>query len=222
MRNKTDTCFGYTHMWLTVNQCLELWELSTAAKLHLGCDGFDHQFDMCVVLDWGEVEGKRSRADQAAEVVGRRGEEEALLVSCQNVRSHDEEHDGQAEQEAVEPDLAEAAQGVPAPWQLPFHLQDCKQVHGRVVHLQEQWPLAVVVHCGAQQAVFVVHLRHGVNRLRVPGVTAQTQGGVMEQEPARPEVLGWGNGRQLISMMSYGEQATSSTGICLVRGKRVN
>lgn len=118
-------------------------------------------------------------------MVGRRGEKEALLIPCQNVRSHDEEHDSQAEKEAVEPDLAEAAQGAPAPRQLPFHLQDCKQVHGRVVHLKEQRPLAVVIHCGAQQAVFVVHLCHGVNGPQVPGVTAQTQGGVMEQEPAR-------------------------------------
>lgn len=136
-------------MWLTVNKSLEIWELSTAAKLHLGCDGLDRQFDMCIVLYWGEVESKRSRADQSAEVVGWRGEEEALLVSCQNVRSHDEEHDGQTEQEAIEADLAEAAQGAPAPWRLPFHLQDCKQVHGRVIHLQKQGPFAVVVHCGA-------------------------------------------------------------------------
>lgn len=68
-------------------------------------------------------------------MVGRRGEEEALLVSCQNVRGHDEEHDGQAEQEAVEPDFAEAAQAAPAPRRLPFHLQDSEQVHGRVIYL---------------------------------------------------------------------------------------
>lgn len=68
-----DTVF--THMWLAVNQRLELRELPTASKLHLGRDRLDHQFDMCVVLDWWEVEGKRSWADQAAEVVGRRCEE---------------------------------------------------------------------------------------------------------------------------------------------------
>jgi len=164
-------------MGFTGNQCFEVWELSTAAKLHFGCDGLHHQLDMCVVLDRGEVEGKRSRADQAAEVVGGRGEEETLLVTGQNVRSHDEEHDGQAEQEAVEPDLAEAAQRAPAPRRLPLHLQDCEQVHGRVVHLQEQRPLAVLVHCGAQQAVFVVHLRHGVDSLRGPRYHGSGTGG---------------------------------------------
>lgn len=153
-------------MWFSVNQCFELRELSTAAKLHLGRDGLHHQFHMCVVPDRREVEGERSQADQAAEVVRRRGEQEALLVSRQDVRRHDEERDGQAEQEAVEPDLAEAGQRAPSPRQLPLHLQDGEQVHGRVVHLQEQRPPAVVVHRGAQQAVFAVHLRHGPDGLR--------------------------------------------------------
>lgn len=144
-------------MWLTVYKSLEIWKLSTAVELHLGRDGLDDQFDVCIVLNGGEVKSERSRADQGAEVVGRRGEQEALLVSCEDVGSHDEEHDGHPEQEAVEPDLAEAAQGAPTPRRLPFHLQDRKQVHGRVVHLQEQGSLPVVVHCGAQQAVFVVH-----------------------------------------------------------------
>lgn len=141
--------FSYTHMWLTVNQCLEIRKLSTAAKLHLGCDGLDHQFDMCIVLYWRKVERKRSWTDQSAKMVGWRCEEEALFVSCENVRSHDEEHDGQAKQEAIEPDLTEAAQGAPAPRWLPFHLQDCKQVHGRVIHLQKQGPFAIVIHRGA-------------------------------------------------------------------------
>lgn len=42
----------------------------------------------------------------------------------------------------------------------------------------------------------------------------------MEQEPDGQEVLGWGNGQQLISMVSCGEQPTSPTDICLVRGER--
>lgn len=50
--------------------------------------------------------------------------------------------------------------------------------------------------------------------------TAQTQGGVMEQEPARREVSGRGNGPQLISMMSCGEQPTSSTDMCLAKGNK--
>lgn len=167
-------------MWLTFTQRLKPWNLPAAAKLHLGCDWLDHQFDMRVILDGGEVEGKGSWTVQAADVVGRWGEEKAFLVSCQNVWSHDEEHDSQAKQETEQTEPAEAAQGAPALWHFPLHLQDRKEVHGRVVHLKEQRPLAVVFHRRAQQAVFVVHLCHGVNNLRVPGVTAQTQGGVMK------------------------------------------
>lgn len=152
-------------MWLAVHQRFEVRKASAAAKLHLWCDGPDHVSDMSVVLYHGQIEGQRSRAHQDAEVVRRRGEEEALLVSCQNVRSRDKKHDGQSEQEAVEPDPAEAWQGAPALRRLPFHFQDRKQVHGGVIHLQKQGPFAVVIRHGAQQAVLVVHLRHGVNRL---------------------------------------------------------
>lgn len=140
-------------------------KVSAAAKLHLGRDGSDHFFDMCIVLYRGEVESPRSRADQGAEVVRRRSEEEALLVPRQNVRSRDKKHHCQPEQEAVDPDPADGSQGAPALRRFPFHFQDGKQVHGGVVHLQKQRPFAVIIRHGAQQAVLVVHLRHGVNSL---------------------------------------------------------
>lgn len=113
-------------MWLTVNQRFEIRKVSAAAKLHLGRDGSDHFFDMCIVLYCGEVESQRSRADQGAEVVRRWSEKEALLVSRQNVRSRDKKHDRQPEQEAVDPDPADAAQRAPALRRFPFHFQDSK------------------------------------------------------------------------------------------------
>lgn len=173
---------------------------------------------MCVILDRGQVEGKRSWADQAAEVVGRWGEEKAFLVSCQNVWGHDEKHDGQTEKETVEADFAKAAQSAPALRRFSLDLQDGEQIHGRVVHLKEQRPFAVVVHRRAQQAVFVVHLCHGPTHLRVQGVAAQTRGDDVKQGAARREVLG--SGRQLISMMGCWEQPTSSTGTFLGRGNK--
>lgn len=180
-------------MGLTVNQSLQIRELSTAAKLHLWCDGLDHQFDVCIVLYWRQVKNKGSRADQGAEVVGWRSEEETLLVSCQNIWSHDEEHDGQTKQEAIESDLAEAAQGAPAPRRLPFHLQHCKQVHGCVIHLQKQGPLAVVVHRRAQQAIFVVHLCHVVGSLEFQ--VSQLRPGEASQSRSRPEKRVWDGGK---------------------------
>lgn len=137
-------------MGLAVNQRFEIRKVSAAAERHLGRDGSDHFFDMCVVLYSGEVEGQRSRADQGAEVVWRWREKEALLVSRQNVRSRDEKHDCQPKQEAVDPDPADAAQGAPALWRVPLHFQDSKQVHGGVIHLQEQRPFAVIIRGGAQ------------------------------------------------------------------------
>lgn len=113
-------------MWLTVNQRFEIRKVSAAAKLHLGRDGSDHFFDMCIVLYRGEVESQRSRADQGAEVVRRWSEKEALLVSRQNVRSRDKKHDRQPEEEAVDPDPADAAQRAPALRRFPFHFQDSK------------------------------------------------------------------------------------------------
>lgn len=154
-----------THVWLAVNQRVQIGKVSPAAKLHPGQDGSDHFFDMCIVLDGGEVESQRSQADQAAEVVRRWGEKEPLLVPRQNVRSRNKEHDCQPEQEAVDSDPADAAQAAPALRRFPFHFQDGKQVHGGVVHLQKLGPFAVIIRHGAQQAVFVVHLCHGVNSL---------------------------------------------------------
>lgn len=152
-------------MRLAVDQRFEIRKMTAAAKLHLGRDGPHHLLDVGVVLYGREVESQRPRADQGAEVVRRRGEEEALLVSRQNVRSRDKKHDSQPEQEAVDPDPAEAGQAAPALRGVPLHFQDGKQVHGGVVHLQEQGPFAVLVRRGAQQAVLVVHLRHGANGL---------------------------------------------------------
>lgn len=152
-------------MWLTVDQRFQIRKVSAAAKLHLGRDGSDHFFDMGVVLCRGEVESQRSRAGQGAEVVRRWSEKEALLVSRQNVRSRDKKHDRQPEQKAVDPDPADAAQGAPALRRFPFHFQNGKQVHGGVIHLQKKRPFAVVIRHGAQQAVLVVHLGHGVDSL---------------------------------------------------------
>lgn len=42
----------------------------------------------------------------------------------------------------------------------------------------------------------------------------------MERELARQEVSGRGTGPQLISMMSCEEQPTSSTDMCLAKGKK--
>ena len=96
-------------------------------------------------------------------MVRRRSEKEALLVSRQDVRSRDKKHDRQPEQEAVDPDPADTAQGAPALRRFSFHFQDSKQIQGGVIHLQKQRPFAVIIRRRAQQAVLVVHLCHGVN-----------------------------------------------------------